>query len=156
MKNSLIIYYSRSGNTEKLAKQIQLDTKAALLKIELEEAYGNYISSCARAIKEKGKKVSPKFITPIPNTAAYNTIFVGFPIWVQDVPAFISSFLSLCDLKDKTIIPFSTSGGSNISCTLKTLEHTCPNANIVFPLNWGMFKKDDYNAWLKSILSLLE
>ena len=43
---TIIIYYSRSGNTEKIALQAQTDLKCDIIKIIPEEAYGNYISSC--------------------------------------------------------------------------------------------------------------
>ena len=85
--NSIIIYYSRSGNTEKIAKRLQSDLKnIPAIKIEPEEAYGNYIKSCIRVVKENRKKVTHKFTTPIPDLYEYDTVFIVFPIWAQDIP----------------------------------------------------------------------
>lgn len=49
----LILYCSRSGNTEKIALQAQEVLKCETIKIIPEEAYGNYIASCLRVSKEK-------------------------------------------------------------------------------------------------------
>ena len=62
---ALILYYSRSGNTEKLAKQIQQDLSCDLLKIVPEEAYGNYVASCLRVMKERKQNMTPAFVTEI-------------------------------------------------------------------------------------------
>ena len=63
----IIIYYSSSGNTEKIALQVKNDLNCEAIKIIPEEAYGNYISSCLRVTKEKKSPVAPTFITPIDN-----------------------------------------------------------------------------------------
>ena len=118
--NAIIIYYSRSGNTEKIAKQLQADLgNIPAIKIEPEEAYGNYIMSCLRVMKENREKVTPAFITPIPDLSAYDTVFIGFPIWAQDVPVFVQDFIRQCDSTNKSIIPFATYGMSGISWTKK-------------------------------------
>lgn len=61
MKKTIIIYYSRSGNTEKIALQAQKDLKCNIVKIVPEEAYGNYVASCLRVTKEKKANVAPAF-----------------------------------------------------------------------------------------------
>lgn len=63
----IIIYYSNSSNTEKIALQVNNDLNCEAIKIIPEEAYGNYISSCLRVTKEKKSPVAPTFITPIDN-----------------------------------------------------------------------------------------
>ncbi len=55
----IIIYYSRSGNTEKIALQAKEDLNCEAIKIVPEEAYGNYISACLRVTKEKKAPVVP-------------------------------------------------------------------------------------------------
>lgn len=150
----IIIYYSRSGNTEKIAKQLQADLGNILtIKIKPEEAYGNYIMSCLRVMKENREKVTPKFITPIPDLTPYDTIFVGFPIWAQDVPVFVQDFIRQCDTKNKTIIPFATYGMSGINWTKKTLYSLFDKEQIKLPFDSGVFKKGNYKKWLSDIKS---
>ncbi len=153
--NAIIIYYSRSGNTEKIAKQLQSDLgNIPSIKIEPEEAYGNYIMSCLRVADESRKNVVLKFITPIPDLKEYDTIFVGFPIWMQDVPVFVQEFIRQCDTGGKTIIPFATYGMSGISWTQKTLNSLFDKSQIKLPFDSGSFKKGNYNKWLNEINNL--
>lgn len=119
---AIIIYYSRSGNTEKLARRVQSDIGCDILKIEPEEEYGNYVASCLRVSKERKNKVVPQFVTEIPDLASYDVILLGYPVWAQDVPAFVADFISKCKITGKKIIPFATFGLSGVSWTKKTLE----------------------------------
>ena len=63
--------------------------------------------------------------------ADYGVVFVGFPIWWYVAPKIINTFLEQYDLSNKTIIPFATSGGSNMGKTNKALETSCKGANLV-------------------------
>ena len=152
--NAIILYYSRSGNTEKLALRAAADLGLDAIKIEPEAAYGVYAASLLRVLKERIAKVVPKFTTPIPNLSAYDTILLGYPIWAYDPPVFVSDFISQCNLVGKTVIPFSTSGGSHISCTMKTLERIGGGATILLPFNHGMRQKDDYAQWIGKLKTL--
>lgn len=149
----IIIYYSRSGNTEKIALQAQKDLQCEIVKIVPEEAYGNYISSCLRVTKEKKAKVPPAFITPVPDLQDYGMILLGYPIWAQDLPRFVADFISRCDLKGKVLIPFATYGMSGINWTMKHLEQICAGAEIKYPFDSGVFKKGNYEIWIKQVLS---
>ncbi len=152
--NAIIIYYSRSGNTEKYAKQLHADLGYPLLKIEPEEQYGNYIMSCLRVMKERSSKITPKFTTPIPDLSAYDTIFLGYPIWAQDIPVFVQDFMKKCNTSGKTIIPFATYGMSGINWTMKNLKRLFPDTEIKLPFDNGVFKKGDYQKWISDIKAL--
>ena len=153
--NAVIIYYSRSGNTERIAKQLQADLgEIPAIKIVPEEAYGNYIMSCLRVMKENRTKVIPKFTTPIPDLSEYDTIFLGFPIWAQDVPVFVQEFIRQCDTHGKAIIPFATYGMSGIRWTKKTLHSLFDPKQIRLPFDSGVLKKGDYKKWISEIKKL--
>lgn len=62
--------------------------------------------------------------------AAYDRIFLGFPIWWYTAPRIIQTFLESCDLTGKTMILFATSGGSGLGSTAKDLAPSCPGAVI--------------------------
>ena len=149
--NPIILYYSRSGNTQKLAQRISEDLNCNLLKIEPEEAYGNYVASCLRVIKEKSNDVPPKFITAIPDLTSYDVVMLGFPIWAQNPPVFVSEFIAQCDLREKTVVPFATFGMTGVNWTMKTLERVCTGAEIKMPFNYGLVKKDHYDKWIHSV-----
>lgn len=63
------------------------------------------------------------------NMDEYDTIFVGFPIWWYIAPTIINTFLESYDLKGKTIIPFATSGGSDMGKTHENLRQAAPVQN---------------------------
>ena len=151
---AIILYYSRSGITEKLAKRIKNELDCDILKVEVEDTYGNYLSSCVRVIKENLSKTPPKVSTGIPNLDTYNIVLLGYPVWAQDVPSFFAEFVERCDLQGKTVVPFATFGGTGISWTMKTIKRICPESNVTLPFNYGLVKKDNFNEWISSVIKL--
>lgn len=149
---SIILYYSRSGTTETLAKKIQSDLDIEAIKIEPKRKYGSYLSAVIRVMFEKlfGEQKSS---TPAPDLSEYDTVFIGYPVWYQDLPSFVGEFLSRCDLRGKKIVPFASFGGSDVNYTLSTLQEVCPSAEIIYPYNNGMMKKDDYDRWISKFRS---
>lgn len=152
----IIIYYSRSGNTEKIALKVRDEIQCETIKIVPEEAYGNYIESCMRVMKERSQKVTPSFVTEIPDLGEYDVILLGYPVWAQDMPAFVAEFISQCDISGKTVIPFVTYGMSGYNWTRKTVEKVCAGAEIKLPFQSGMFKKGNYDEWIKSVKELIK
>lgn len=150
----IILYYSRSGNTEKIALRAKADLQCEAVKIVPEEAYGNYIASCMRVTKEKKAPVAPAFATPVPNLTAYGVILLGYPVWAQDMPRFVAEFISQCDLRNKIVVPFATYGGTGIKWTLKHLAQCCEGARIQYPFDSGLFKKGNYEEWIKQVKRL--
>jgi hypothetical protein len=70
------------------------------------------------------------------------------------MPSFFADFLKKCDLRGKRIIPFSTSGRTDIKRTLKKLKQVCPETNIIYPYNYGRMIKDNYVDWMNKIHSM--
>ena len=62
---------------------------------------------------------------------AYDTVFVGFPIWWYVAPTIISTFLESGDFSGKKVVPFATSGGSGMGKTLAGLKAVCPESSWV-------------------------
>ncbi|MDR2752431.1 MAG: hypothetical protein LBC41_17385 [Clostridiales bacterium] len=151
MSKAIILYYSRSGTTEKLALRAQSDLNCDILKIEPEDAYGNYVSSLIRVMGDKSKKVTPKFKTPVPELGAYNVILLGCPVWGMDMPDHVAEFLNHCKLKGKTVIPFVTFGRAGADKAVQTLKRVAEGAEIAHPFEYGIFKKDDYDKWIQSV-----
>ena len=144
---SIIIFYSKSGRTEKIAKKLLKDTGSDIIQVKPKKEYGNYAATVARVVREKIMRIRPAFINSIPDLSEYDTVFIGYPIWASAPPAFMCAFLRQCDLKDKTVIPFATSGMTNISSTLVKLKESCRGCTIKYPYNHSNRKKDDYDEW---------
>lgn len=152
---AIVLYYSKSGNTEKLAARICKDLDCQKLRIQPETEYGNYFSAVARVANEKRKHITPAFVTEIPDLTAYDVVLIGYPIWYQDLPAFVAEFVRQCDVNGKIVIPFATFGTTGIKWTRKTLERICYGAKIQYPFDYGIRKKDNYDEWIGNVRGLL-
>ena len=130
MKNTLIAYFSASGSTAKLAKTIADVTGGTLYEIKPASPYTsadlNWNDKNSRSSLEMNDKTArPLILEPVENMAQYDTIFVGFPIWWYEAPRIIQTFLESYDLNGKTVIPFATSGGSEMGNTASILQKSC-------------------------------
>lgn len=127
MSKKLVVYFSASGVTARLAKTLSQAAEADLYEIKPEVPYTqadlNWNNSQSRSTIEMQ---NPTFRPPIADKSAsidaYDVIFIGFPIWWYVAPTIINTFLESYDFSGKVIIPFATSGGSGMGETLKKLK----------------------------------
>lgn len=116
--NILIAYFSKTGNTEAIAQEIQSLTNGTLVEIETVEPYpDSYSETVDIAESEKEANARPEISTTVDNMDQYDTIFIGYPIWWYTYPQVILTFFDNYDLTGKTIAPFVTHGGSGMSGT---------------------------------------
>ena len=69
-------------------------------------------------------KARPALKGKVDNLAAYDVVFLGYPIWWGVAPRIINTFIESHDLKGKKLVPFATSGGSSISESVSALRKT--------------------------------
>lgn len=128
---SLIVYFSHSGNTESVAKEIQSQTGADIFKIVPATPYTtDYDTLLDVAQNEKRSNARPAISGTIENLDDYDIIYLGYPNWWADMPMVVYTFLDTYDLSGKTIAPFVTSGGSGFSNTINTIKSMEPNAAV--------------------------
>jgi flavodoxin len=150
--NALIMYYSKSGTTERLAKRIREALHCEILKVEPEKIYGNYMSTVLRFLRESVKRFIPKIHTKIPILDSYDVVLIGYPLWDSNIPLSFLAFLQKCNLRGKTIIPFTSSGGDKeIECSIETLKCICSEAKIFFPFHYGRVKADYFDVWVSAL-----
>ena len=82
-------------------------------------------------IEMKDPSSRPEIEAKRDNMSEYDTIFVGFPIWWYVAPTIINTFLESYNLTGKTIIPFATSGGSDMGKTNEKLAPSCNGAKLL-------------------------
>ena len=144
--NVLVAYFSNTGNTEEAAQRIAEDTGGDLAEIQRAEEYGDLYEEAEAEILDG---VHPEITVSINNIEDYNTIFVGYPIWWDEAPAMIGTFLSNYDFEGKTIIPFCTSSSDEIDNSLHIFSELCPNAEIAEGLTANDL--DDIEPWLQGL-----
>ena len=142
MSRKLVAYFSASGVTAKVAEKLSEAIGADLYTIEPEVPYTkanlDWMDKKSRSTIEMNNPASrPAIAGKRDNMNDYDTVFVGFPIWWYVAPTIINTFLESYDLTGKTIIPFATSGGSDMGKTNEKLLPSCKGAKL---LNGKVFK----------------
>ena len=129
---TLVAYFTRTGNTRVIARQIRRALGADLFEIELAESYPeDYEATVAKAEKERETGYEPPLKAAVPNGLPHEVIFLGFPIWGMTAPSVIRSFLSSHDLSRKTLVPFITHGGYGLGQSLSVLAEHAPRARLL-------------------------
>ena len=120
------------GNNEYVAKIIQQETGGDLFAIETVQDYPTIHEPLLEfAYNEKAENARPELSSQIENLDQYDTVFLGYPNWNADLPMPLYTFLEEYDFSGKTIIPFTTHGGSGFSRTISTIESLQPGAEIL-------------------------
>lgn len=118
---TLVVYYSASGNTERVAKDIAEAAGADLFEIVPTEVYTdddlNWTNSNSRVSREhddESLRDVPLTNTEVENWDSYNTVFIGYPIWWGIAAWPVDGFVKANDFTGKTVIPFATSASSGM------------------------------------------
>lgn len=120
------------GNNEYIAQIIQRETGGDLFSIETVQEYPTTHDPLLEfAYNEKADNARPELATQIENLDSYDVIFLGYPNWNADLPMPLYTFLEEYDFSGKTIIPFTTHGGSGFSRTIQTISDLQPNATVI-------------------------
>lgn len=129
---SLIIYFSHSGNTERVAEIIQKNNGGELFRIETATPYPSDYHETTEIVQEEFNTNTYPALkqATVENLAEYDTIFLGFPIWWGTMPMAVQNFVRLNDFSGKTIVPFCTHGGSRFDRSISDLERLAPNSVI--------------------------
>lgn len=155
-KRILIVYYSRTGNTETIAKFIQKKTGGELFRVETVMPYPeNYRATTEQAKKEINEGYKPPIKTKVKNIKDYDIVFVGSPSWWATIAPPISTFLSEHDLSGKTVIPFVTHGGSGLGNNVENTAKLAPRATVrdaeAFRGASVSNAQNDVNKWLDRV-----
>ena len=158
MTKNLVAYFSASGTTEKVAKDLAAATGADLFEIEPQEPYSradlNWNNSSSRSsIEMNDESCRPAIASVVDDIASYDTVFVGFPVWWYVEPRIIDTFLESYDFAGKTVVPFATSGGSGLGQAPKRMQALVPNAVVLSGglLN-GRRSADELATWAENAL----
>jgi flavodoxin len=145
------------GNTQYVAQLIQERTGAQLFRIETAEPLPADMDTLTEEAEvDREDNARPELKSLISDLAAYDTIFIGYPIWWYDLPMALYTFLEQHDFSGKNIVLFSTHGGSRLSGTVETITETLTSATV--NQNAFTISRDDMNdapaevgSWLGSL-----
>lgn len=152
----LIAYFSQSGNTRKIAEEINSQMSGDIFEIKTSTPYPeDYNTLIDVAKKEQEENVRPELSTHIENIEEYDVIFLGYPNWWSDLPMPVFTFLDEYNLEGKTIIPFCTHGGGGFANGIESMKTEEPNANFIegIAINGSSVDNsgDEISEWLNGL-----
>jgi flavodoxin len=159
MTKTLIIFYSRTGNTKELAELIQDKVGGDIIRLKTQEPRPtNYQEEVAQNQFEQKMDVLPEIMTKIDDFDKYQNIFIGTPTWNMALPQVMLSFLKEYDFSGKVILPFNTNGGYGVGNVLNQIEATefsikggAENKGILFTIEgtYRNYVSTKLDEWLK-------
>ena len=134
--STLVAYFSATGTTARAAKTLAEAVGADLFEIVPEQPYSaadlDWRDKNSRSTHEMNDEACrPAVASRVGNMNAYDTVFVGFPIWWYVEPRIVDTFLEAHDLAGKTIVPFATSGGSGLGKAPQRMASLAPGATVL-------------------------
>ena len=152
MSKKLVAYFSASGVTKKYAERVAKAAGADLFEIKPKVLYTDADLDWRNAesrssVEMKNPDSRPEIAEMVSDMDAYDTVFVGFPIWWYVAPTIIDTFLESYDFSGKTVIPFATSGGSGMGKTVDILQKVCKDAKVEQGKVLNGMSEKDLAAW---------
>ena len=155
---ALIIYFTRTGNTELFANYIKEKMNIELFKIVPAYPYPEDNDEMSKVCQEEqSSNARPEIKDPLTDVSEYDTILLGTPIWYGHIPNIVMTQLEKLNLNGKTIYPFNTHGGSGVGSTVTDIKQYAIGANVKdgFPL-LGTYVKDNKEGAMNDITNWIE
>lgn len=155
--NSLIAYFSATGNTRTVATRLAQRLGADLLEIVPAQAYSaedlDYRNPDSRtSIEQRNPSCRPQIAGEMLDLSDYDIIYCGFPIWHGGMPRVMYTFFDLYDMSGKTLVPFCTSGSSGIRRAEGEIARLEPDALVLSGARIPMDNVDrQLDEWLNGL-----
>lgn len=157
MSKTLVAYFSASGVTERVARTLASAIDADLYQIEPQKPYTaadlNWNDRASRSsVEMNDEHCRPEIANSVAHMDAYDTVFVGFPVWWYVEPRIIDTFLEVYDFSGKTIVPFATSGGSGLGKAPQRMQQIATGSTVTAgKLLNGRPSADSLRSWAESL-----
>lgn len=131
-KKPLVVYFSESGNTRRVAEEIHKKVGGDILEIKTVKPYPKDYDTLVEYAKQEQKRGErPALSSQVPNLDEYGIIFLGYPNWWSGLPMPIYSFAEQSKLDGKTVAPFMTHGGGGTGHTESELKKLLPHSQVL-------------------------
>ena len=155
--DTLVVYFSATGNTRGVAEKIAAVTGADIYEIKAAQEYTDadldWNDSDSRTTHEQNDaSFRPEIGSDPVSLEGYTTIYIGYPIWWGEEPRIMDTFVESYDFSGITMIPFCTSGGSGIGMSGKNLESNAGSGKWLEGdrLN-GSASEEELKAWIDGL-----
>jgi len=150
---SLIIYYSRTGNTHFVAEEIAAELGSKLKQVIDEKNRSGligWIGAGFDAMRQKATQIKDIKIT----WDDFDLFFIGCPNWAGNLPPAIRAALEKADLENKKIVLFCTQENSGAEKVFNSLRRLIKGAEIIDEKYFNRVKnnqekiKEEIKEWL--------
>lgn len=153
----LVAYFSWSGNTRKIASQINRLVDGDIHEIRPANDYPvKYNDVLNRAKLEIRNGDKPELKEMLLNAESYDVLCIGYPNWWNTFPAPVFTFLSENDFTGKIIIPFCTHGGGGSGRSFSEIAKICPGAVVRDGFSINGYAVSDSNSELNEWINQLK
>ena len=155
--DTLVVYFSVTGNTRGVAEKIADITGADVYEIEAAEEYTDedidYNNSDSRTTHEQNdSSARPEIGSEKVSLEGYKTIYIGYPIWWGQEPRIMDTFVESYDFDGITVIPFCTSGSSDIGNSGQNLADNAGSGNWLDGKRFdGGASEDEIRTWIDGL-----
>ena len=156
-KKVLVVYFSATGTTRQVAKQIAKIADADICEITPLTPYSDadldWTNKQSRSSLEMSDSTArPKIKAVAVDMSKYDFVFLGYPIWWDLAPRAVNTFIETTNLAGKTVIPFATSGGSSIGNSVAVLKQSYPNIKWQSGKLLNRASKQEIEAWVATFM----
>lgn len=151
---AIVCYFSATGTTADAARRIAEIAEADIHEIAPAEKYTSadldWTDSLSRSYVEMHNRTfRPALKDSVTDLSEYSVVYIGYPNWWNTHPTIINTFIENNNLQGKTIVPFMTSGGSNIINSEKELKEQYPSLNFAKGLLMNGVNDSDIKEWVE-------
>ena len=148
---TLVAYFSATGTTEAVAKDLAKVAGATLYEIKPEVKYTeadlDWRDKQSRStIEMQDKNSRPVIVKDLEDADSYDLIYIGFPVWWYTAPTIINTFIETYGFKGKTVLFFATSGGSDVSGADRQFQAQYPDINPTLALPQIIMSLDPFSS----------
>lgn len=155
MSKTLILYYSATGTTKRVAQKLAQALDADLAEIHPAKPYTSadldwHDQQSRTSVEQHQSQSRVDVVDDFPDLAGYDTVIIGHPTWWGIPPRMIASVIDDLDLNGKTLASFATSGGSGYDRSQSFIDRTVQeNGYQVNRIPGAVLNNDrDIQQWL--------
>ena len=153
---TLVAYFSATGTTAAVAKDLAEVTGATLYEIKPEVKYTAEdldwtVKTSRTTLEMQDPSSRPAIVKDLKDADKYDVVYIGFPVWWYTAPTLINTFIEAYGFKDQTVIFFATSGGSSLEKANAEFKKAYPEINWKDGKTLNKASKEDIKAWVDTL-----
>ena len=158
-QQTLVAYFSATGTTARVAREIADVTGGKLCEIVPEKSYTAADldwndKQSRRSVEMNDPKARPALKPLKVDLAEYDAVFIGYPIWWDQAPRVVNTFVERYALQNKKLIPFATSGGSSVDNSVAELRRLYPKLDWQNGRLLNGASRDEVKRWAGEYVSV--